>query len=198
MRKSDPIAVIGAGVGGLATAARLASRGYKVDVFERLPVPGGRNNILEDQGFKIDLGPSFVLMPDFFEEFFSFCKESINDHLTLKILDPSYKIFYPNKESLTVHKDSNRTRQELEKFEENSRFGFDRFINHTELIYNTVSPLLTKCFTKRSLLDSKNWPLLFKLDPFSTYWDLAKRFFQSEELCYAFTFEAMFMGVSPF
>ena len=58
------------GVGGLATAARLAYLGYDVEVFEKLSRCGGRNNIIEDRGFLFDTGLSFVLMPDFFEECF--------------------------------------------------------------------------------------------------------------------------------
>ena len=85
--------VIGAGVGGLATAARLARRGYEVEVFEKLPECGGRAHMIEDRGFKFDTGPSFVLMPDFFKEVFEDCGEDIEDYLELKVLDTSYKIF---------------------------------------------------------------------------------------------------------
>ncbi|MFA5438249.1 MAG: NAD(P)-binding protein, partial [Candidatus Omnitrophota bacterium] len=82
--ESKKIAVVGAGVGGLASAARLAHDGYDVEVFEKLPQCGGRNHLLEDRGFKFDMGPSFVLMPDFFEEVFSYCKENLKDYLDLK------------------------------------------------------------------------------------------------------------------
>ena len=97
------ISVIGAGVGGLATAARLASKGYSVDVFEKLPRCGGRAHIIEDRGFKFDTGPSFVLMPDFFKEVFTYCGENINDYLDLKVLDPSYKILFLPKNSITQY-----------------------------------------------------------------------------------------------
>ncbi len=94
MRKR--IGIVGAGVGGLATAARLASRGWNVEVFEKLDRCGGRNHLLEDKGFKFDMGPSFVLMPDFFEEVFSYCGRDLKAFLDLKTPDISYKIFYPD------------------------------------------------------------------------------------------------------
>ena len=72
------VIIVGAGVGGLATACRLAKDGYAVEVYEKLPVCGGRNNIIEDRGFKFDTGPSFVLMPDFFEEVFEDFRMIIN------------------------------------------------------------------------------------------------------------------------
>lgn len=198
MDKKKKAAVIGAGVGGLATAARLASRGYGVDVFEKLPECGGRAHIIEDKGFKFDTGPSFVLMPDFFSEVFSYCGEDINDHLDLKVLDTSYKIFFPDGDTLTVSRDSEKTKEDMERIEPGSGKGFDRFIEYAGDIYRAVKPLLYECMTLRSLGNPRYLGLLPKIHPLTTFWKAARRFFRTEKLCYAFTFESMFMGVSPF
>jgi phytoene desaturase len=192
------IAVIGAGVGGLSAAARLAYKGFDVEVFEKLTRCGGRNHLLEGRGFKFDMGPSFVLMPDFFEEVFSYCKEDLKDYLDFRALDISYKIFYPDGDSLTVYQDSERTKQDLEKIEKGSAARFDAFIAEITRLYKAVRPLLHRCFTKKDLLNPSFWPLVAKIRAFDSYWGLARKFFKSEKLCYAFTFEAMFMGVSPF
>ncbi|MBN1912990.1 MAG: phytoene desaturase [Candidatus Omnitrophica bacterium] len=195
---SEKIAVIGAGVGGLSTAARLANRGYQVEVFEKLPACGGRNNLLEDKGFKFDMGPSFVLMPDFFEEVFSYCKEEMRDYLDLRILECGYKIFYSSRDTLTVYRDSKKTKEQLEKIEKGAGMAFDGFIKETARLYKCVRPLLYRCFTKGSALNPSYWGLIKKIRFFESYWDLAAKFFKDERLRYAFTFEAMFMGVSPF
>jgi phytoene desaturase len=192
------IAVIGAGVGGLSSAARLAHDGHKVEVFEKLPECGGRNHLLEDSGFKFDMGPSFVLMPDFFEEVFSYCGRKLKDYLDLKVLDVNYNIFYPDGDRLTVYKDSSRTKKELERFEQGSSLAYDNFIKETGRLYDLVKPLLYKCFTPAALRNPRYWPLLTKLRCFESYWQLAGKFFKTDELRYAFTFEAMFMGVSPY
>jgi len=192
------IAVVGAGVGGLSCAARLAHDGYDIEVFEKLGACGGRNHLLEDRGFKFDMGPSFVLMPDFFEEPFVYCRENIKDYLEFKILDVSYKIFYPDGDILSVYKDPSRTKEELERIEKGSSAAYDRFIKETSRIYGLVRPLLYKCFTPAALANLSYWPLLTGLRIFESYWGLARKFFKSEKLCYAFTFEAMFMGVSPY
>jgi phytoene desaturase len=192
------IAVIGAGVGGLSSAARLAHDGYDVEVFEKLPRSGGRNHILEDNGFKFDMGPSFVLMPDFFREVFSYCGENLNDYLDLRVLDTNYKIFYPDGESFTVYKDSERTKEEMERLEQGSALAYDKFIKETARLYSVVKPLLYKCFTPAALLNPAYWPLATKIHAFKSYWQLARKFFKTDKLCYAFTFEAMFMGVSPY
>jgi len=191
-------AIVGAGVGGLATAARLAKDGYDVEVYEKLPKCGGRNYLIEDKGFKFDTGPSFVLMPDFFEEVFSYCGKNLKDYLDLKVVEPSYKIFYPDGDTLTVHKDSSRTKEELERIEKGSADSFDKFIKETSNIYKTVKPLLYNCFTSQALFNPYYWQLIAKIRALESYWRFVGRFFKSEKLRYAFTFEAMFIGVSPF
>jgi phytoene desaturase len=192
------VAVIGAGIGGLASACRLAHDGFSVDVYEKLPICGGRNNIIEDKGFKFDTGPSFVLMPDFFEEVFSYCGVKIKDYLDLRAIDPSYKIFFPDGDSFTVFKDSRRTKEEMERIEKGSALGFEAFIKETSRIYKVIRPLLYSCVTYRSLLNPYYWGLAGRIQAFKSYWGLAKRYFKSEKLLFAFTFEAMFMGVSPY
>src|SRR5215468_4370644 len=64
------VIVIGAGVGGLASAALLAKDGYEVTVLEKNEQPGGRASLLEKDGFRFDMGPSWYLMPDVYERFF--------------------------------------------------------------------------------------------------------------------------------
>jgi len=137
-------------------------------------------------------------MPDFFEEVFSYCQEDLRNHLDLKALDPSYKIFYPDGDVITVHKDSEKTKEELEKIEKGSSKGFDGFIEEATRIYNKVKPLLYGCFTAKAMFNPAYWGLIGEIRAFESYWQLAKKFFKSKKLCYAFTFEAMFMGVSPF
>jgi len=192
------IAIVGAGVGGLATAARLSSRGHQVEVYEKLPECGGRAHIIEDRGFKFDTGPSFVLMPDFFEELFSSCGKNLSDYLDLQALDTSYKIFYGDGTTLSVYRDSERTKEELERIEQGSAKAYDAFLKDTAQVYRDVKPLLYKCFTKKSIINPAYWRLLLTLRPQESYWKKSNNFFKTDKLNYAFTFEAMFIGVSPF
>ncbi len=195
---SKKVVIVGAGVAGLATAARLAKDGLEVEVYEKLPVCGGRNNLISEAGFKFDTGPSFVLMPDFFEEVFAYCGQELKDYLDLRILETSYKIFYADGKSLSVFKDSQRTKEELERFEPGSGGQYDKFIAETGRIYRIVKPLLYKCVTFKDLANFAYWSLPGKIRAFESYWGLARRYFKSEKLLFAFTFEAMFMGVSPY
>ena len=85
--------VIGSGLGGLAVAALLSKKGYSVSVYEKLHEPGGRAREFSSNGYRFDMGPSWYMMPDIFEEFFTLLGENIEDYFQLKKLSPSYRIF---------------------------------------------------------------------------------------------------------
>ncbi|MBC7252262.1 MAG: FAD-dependent oxidoreductase, partial [Anaerolineae bacterium] len=61
--QAKSVLIIGAGVGGIATAARLAQQGYAVTVLEKNDRPGGRASLIQQEGFTFDTGPSLFLMP---------------------------------------------------------------------------------------------------------------------------------------
>lgn len=192
------VAVIGAGIGGLATAARLSHRGYEVDVFEKLPHCGGRANIIRRDGFSIDTGPSFVLMPDFFKEVFTDCGVDIKDYLTLQPLDLSYRIVYGDDSELPIYGDHERKKQAFERIEKGAGEGYERFMEELRQLYGVVEPLLYECFSFKKVLNPKYWSLLFKLKVLDTYWKMASKYFKDDRISYALTFQAMFIGVSPF
>lgn len=85
--------VIGAGVAGLATAALLGREGYSVTVVERLGTVGGRAGEETLSGFRFDTGPSWYLMPDAFDHFFSLFDKRTDELLDLVDLAPAYRLF---------------------------------------------------------------------------------------------------------
>ncbi|MEF8772496.1 phytoene desaturase family protein [Halodesulfurarchaeum sp.] len=105
-RLSDRSAtVIGAGFGGLSTAAYLADAGADVQVLEKNESVGGRAAVLEAEGFRFDLGPSWYLMPDVFERFFDHFDRSPAEFYELEHLDPHYRLFF--KENVGPEPDGN-------------------------------------------------------------------------------------------
>ena len=86
------IAIIGGGFSGLSAACYLAKEGFDVTVYEKNSTLGGRSRVLEKDGFKFDMGPTFYWMPDIFENFFSDFGKSASDFYELIRLDPGYEI----------------------------------------------------------------------------------------------------------
>ena len=87
------IAVVGGGVGGLATAALLAADGHRVTLFEASSEFGGRAGSWESEGFRFDTGPSWYLMPEVFDHFYRLLGTSAAEQLELTTLDPGYRVY---------------------------------------------------------------------------------------------------------
>lgn len=84
MKKDNShIIVIGSGLGGLGTALRLRYQGFRVTVLEKLARPGGRSNLIEEQGYRVDTGPTLLLMKDTFEETYRAVGQDFNQRLKL-------------------------------------------------------------------------------------------------------------------
>src|SRR5919199_5759800 len=90
---SHPTAlIIGAGLGGIATAARLARNGYDVTVLEKNDAPGGRCGQLTRDGHRFDTGATLFLMPEVFRQTYEALGEKLEDHLDLRRIDPIYSV----------------------------------------------------------------------------------------------------------
>src|SRR5688572_19386955 len=96
------IVIIGAGFSGLSAATRLARQGYDVTVFEKNSTPGGRARQLKIDGFTFDMGPSWYWMPDVFESHFASFGKKPEQYYTLERLDPSYRVYFKDKEYLDI------------------------------------------------------------------------------------------------
>src|SRR3954453_3750891 len=110
-------AVIGAGLGGLAFALRLQGAGHDVVVLEQRPEPGGRAYRLRDGGFTWDMGPSLITMPWVLEETFAAGGLDLHAEVTLRRLDPMYRIFWAGEdEHFDFCADTQRLREETARF----------------------------------------------------------------------------------
>ena len=88
------VAVIGSGLAGLAAAATLAARGYSVEVFEKNPWLGGKAAVLQEQGFRFDMGPTILIQPSMLRKIFAEAGRKLEDYLNMVRLDPSWRCFF--------------------------------------------------------------------------------------------------------
>jgi phytoene desaturase len=87
-------AIIGSGIGGIASAIRLAVKGYKVTVFEQAAHPGGKISRLRQGGFRFDTGPSLFTLPELVDELFVLCGEDPRDYFRYHPTKTSCKYFW--------------------------------------------------------------------------------------------------------
>jgi len=102
---SAPVGVIGAGLGGLAAACTLAARGHEVIVFERNPWLGGKAALLEEQGFRFDMGPTILTLPRVLRRIFAEAGRDLDDALDLVRLDPQWRCFFDDGSVLDLVED---------------------------------------------------------------------------------------------
>lgn len=197
------VVIIGAGIGGIATANILAKAGFDVSVYEKNARAGGRAGTLEtESGFRFDTGPSWYLMPDVFRQHFSLFGRNVSDELDLIKLTPAYKVFFENSEPLTITGDAAANRKTFETIEPGAGAKLDTYIEKGETIYrlslqhflytNFTSP---RDFLRLDVLRHAPNMLRLAFTPIDAY---VRRFVQDQRLRQVLEYPMVFLGSSPF
>lgn len=197
---SPSIIVIGAGIGGIAAAAHLARCGMKVTVFEKNPGPGGRCNHFTHAGHHFDTGPTLFIMPLVYEAEFAALGASLHDRLDLRRVDPTYQLVFDDGSQLALTSDLKAMREQLESIEPGSFAGFLRYLEEGHRHYGlAMDRLVKRDFRSASdFFTLSNLPLLFQLKPLARHYRHMSAYFDDPRLKAAFTFQDVYMGLSPF
>jgi phytoene desaturase len=192
--------VVGAGVGGLAAAARLAHQGFDVQLFEKTEGPGGRCNRLQVDGFTWDIGPTIVLMPEVFEETFAALGRRLEDYLTLLRCDPNYRIHYRDGSAITFTSELCAMGRELERIEPGSYARYLAFLAQGRTQYRTsLDHLVGRNYSGLSDYFAPSvLRRIFQVRAHRRMYSDVSRFFADDRLRAAMTFQTMYLGVSPF
>ena len=113
---THPIAVIGAGLAGLAAACVLAARGHRVVLFDKNSWGGGKAAVLHRNGFRFDMGPTILTLPGVLRRIFSEANLNLDDHLPLIRLDPQWRSFFTDGSVLDLHQETSAMRKVLADF----------------------------------------------------------------------------------
>ena len=193
------VVIIGAGIGGLACGIRLLTQGYSVTILEKNEVAGGRCARYQEKGFTFDTGPTLFMMTDTIEDLFRDAGRKREDYLTLKRVDPSYRITYSDGQTLDFTERLKVLEEEVGKFGPRELKSLYRYLRYTGDMYRQ----LREKFIDRALetpsqyMDLQSLALLIQAKPWQTVWQVARQYFQSPHLQMAFSFHTLYLGISP-
>lgn len=194
------VVIIGAGIGGLATAMRLSANGFRVTVLEKNPTVGGRANTREIGGFRFDTGPSLLLMTDVYRDLFAACGEDFDARVPLVKMEPNYAVHFGDGTSLEMSSDLTKMVANLEAIEPGVAPGYFRFLEDAAKKYRIGRrEFVEKDFPKASdFFTLVNLKRLFQLNALDKMYAHVSRFFQDDRLRQAFSMQSMYLGLSPF
>jgi len=195
--------IIGAGIGGLATAIRLKYLGYQVTVFEKNDYPGGKLASRQQDGFRFDMGPSLFTMPNLVEELFELHGKKLSDYLRYTELNVLCRYFYPDGTQLTAFADVDDFIEEARQKTTASPARLRKYFKQCGQIYQLVGELfLRQSFQRMNTFLS--WKFIrallqwFRLDPFRTLHRANKTTLKNPYLTQLFDRYATYNGSSPY
>lgn len=131
------VGIIGGGLGGLAAACTLAARGHRVTLFERNHWLGGKAAVLEQDGFRFDMGPTILTLPSVLRRIFAEAGRDLADSLGLVRLEPQWRSFFSDGTTLDLHSDKAKMRAALTQFSPHTdaAAGYERFLQLSERLH---------------------------------------------------------------
>ena len=196
---TDHVVVVGAGLGGLSAALRLAGAGRKVTVVERESVPGGRNGLLKKDGYSFDTGPSVLTMPSLIQDAFSCVGEDMKDWLDLMPLTPLYRAFYADGSQIDVHANTAQMEEEIRTHvSAEEAMGYRKYVDFVTKLYKyEMNDFIDKNIDSPLNLVTPNLARLIALGGFRHLQPKVNQYLKDPRLQKVYSFQAMYAGVSP-
>lgn len=151
--KEKKAIIIGSGVAGLATAVRLAVKGFSVTVYEKNATYGGKISLIKNKEFSFDAGPSLFTAPNFIEEIFEYANEPIEDYFTYSKLSIACKYFYDDDTVITAHTDRNLFAKEIATKLNEDEKTINSYLKSSEILYTKTGHF----FINNSLQKTKSY-----------------------------------------
>ncbi|WP_027000842.1 1-hydroxycarotenoid 3,4-desaturase CrtD [Eisenibacter elegans] len=202
-RAKQTCAVIGAGPAGLASAIRMANKGYQVTVFEANAHAGGKLSQSETNGYRFDMGPSVFTMPSFVDELYRISGKNPRDYYDYQPLDPVYRYFYEDGTHIVAYKSPERFAEEVATKTTENKDKILAYLQDVAYKYNLTADI----FLHNSLHKVKNYLTkrvarglwnFGKLEAFRTMDTANKHHFKDPRVVQLFNRYATYNGSNPY
>jgi len=193
------VVVIGAGPGGLASALQLAHGGAEVTVLEARSQVGGRCASIYANGFRFDTGPTFYLYPRILREIFQSVGRDIDVEIPMKRLDPQYRVSFGAGGHLDCTHDLGEMDRQIAEMSPDDVGALKKYLDHNRVKLAKFRPILESPFN--SMLDLLRPSVLAAaslVKPWKTLGRDLQSYFRDPRLVIAFSFQAKYLGMSPF
>lgn len=177
----------------------LAKGGADVTILEKQPRVGGRTSVIEGNGYRFDLGPTFFLYPEILQDIFQQVGRDMFKEIPMVRLDPQYRITFGAGGELNATSDIDRMVAEIAKLSPSDAPGFRRFMDYNRAKLEKFAPCLQTDYPGwMSLFKLRLLPVLPFLKPWKSLHDELAGYFKDPRLQLAFTFQSKYLGMSPF
>ncbi len=191
--------IIGAGVGGMASAVRLKRLGVDVTIFERRNILGGRLSNFQEKGFRIDRGPTLLLMPSVITGFFSDIGRNIHDYLKLNQLDPVYRLYFDDGTVLEPSAFPKTMFSNISKINLGDAPNYRKFMSDYEKYYDiAMNEFIMKNFdSPLDLVTPAGIMSLISGGAFTDLYSKTGQYFSDIRVRMAFSLQAIYLGERP-
>ena len=203
MKNQKNAIVIGAGIGGISSAIRLAVMGFEVKVFEKNSYPGGKLSHFSKNGFHFDAGPSLFTQPSLIEELFLLANEPIDDYFQYEPLPISCKYFYDDGTVINAYTNQDKFSKELEEKLGEEKGKLKKYLMQSATTYNDIGSILLN-FSLHKFSTGKKAPIRKALTSvkasllFNTLNGINKASFKHPHTVQLFNRYATFNGSNPY
>jgi phytoene desaturase len=193
------VVIIGAGLGGLSAALRLAGSGREVRIVEAGESPGGLMGTLGHQGYRFDTGPTVLTLPSLIDDALACVGESRSDWLELIHLEPSYRAEYADGSVLRSYSDADRMADEVAAVcgPAEAR-GYRRLVAYLSELYRVeFAAFMDRNLDSVADLARPESLALLRLGGLRSLDTMVAKFVSDDRVRRLFTFQAMYAGVAP-
>ncbi|MDG2348189.1 MAG: phytoene desaturase family protein [Gammaproteobacteria bacterium] len=191
------IVIMGGGLGGMASALRLRSKGYEVTLVERCHALGGRAQVYHHEGYQHDAGPTVITAPHLFESLWTLFDQQMSDDVTMHALSPWYQFVFQDGSRFDYGGQVDDTLAAIKAFNPDDVDGYLNLLKESKKLYDVgFTKLADQPFHQLKFL-IKQVPSMLKLGCHRSVWQWVCQHLKDDRLRRAFSIQPLLVGGNP-